>query len=84
MVRILLNCGKCAPFIGIVTVIYHNLSAVKGRLVNAYIYVDIWTVLKTQFDGRVTDLAASKQSVLCFLFLMVHNEKLGHSFGKVI
>lgn len=29
-------------------------------------------------------LAASKQSVLCFLFLMVHNEKLGHSFGKVI
>lgn len=54
MVRILLNCGKCAPFIGIVTVIYHNLSAVKGRLVNAYVYVDIWTVLKTQFDGRVT------------------------------
>lgn len=34
--------------------IYHNLSAVKGRLVNAYVYVDIWTVLKTQFDGRVT------------------------------
>lgn len=54
MVRILLNYGTCVPFIGIVTVIYHNLSAVKGRLVNAYVYVDIWTVLKTQFDGRVT------------------------------
>lgn len=83
MVRILLNYGKCAPFIGIVTVIYHNLSAVKGRLVNAYVYVDIWTVLKTQLMAEL-HLAASKQSVLCFLFVMVYNEKIGHSFGKVI
>lgn len=63
--------------------IYHNLCAVKDRLVNTRIYMDILTVLNNQFDGRVT--FGCKQAVsIVFFFIMVHNEILGHSFGKVI
>lgn len=78
--------GKCTPFIGIVAVIYHSLCSVKGWVVNTrviYGHMDRFHEDTVWWQSYIW-LQASSPAASCFLFIMVHNEKLGHSFGKVI